>query len=262
MRLSHKLSIVTAVASVSLAGLIPAAALAAGSAGLGLSPSGGSFAVGSTHSLAIYENGTDVNVVTANLSYDASSLQFLGASCGGAFPGAVQESGGGGAVALSCYVSPGSPAVSGSQEVGVVSFKALAGGGSTAVSFASSSIVASTDSTFNAWNGNTAGGSYSFYTPAPIANSTAPATPAPQVQAATKAAKKTAPKVSKTATYITPATTKGHLSAWIYVPLGLIAAVAGIAYVFRKELAKNQKRIKRTAKNLRKTTWLKAFQRS
>ena len=151
---------------VSLAVLGGGLSAAAGSASFSLSPASATENIGTTFSLAVYENGngSPVNVVTANLNYDQSALQFAGAACGGTFGNTVSASGGGGAVSLSCYTAPGSTPPSGAAQVGTVSFKALIGSGSTAITFAGSSIIASNGT--NVWNGSAAGGTYSLTTPA------------------------------------------------------------------------------------------------
>jgi hypothetical protein len=149
--------------------------LAVGSATFSLSPSGTTVNVHTVFGVTIFENGTDVNVVTADLNYDASKLEFVSIDASGsAFPNAVSASGGNGAVSVSRYTNPGTT-VSGNQKVATVNFKALAGSGSTAVSFAGSSKIASNGS--DIWNHAPTSATYSFATPAPAPTPTP--TPAP-----------------------------------------------------------------------------------
>src|SRR6185369_7292187 len=105
----------------------------------------------STFSLTVSETSTDpVNVVTAKLSYDASKLQYIGVDASGSgFGGEASTSGGSGSVTISRYVTPAGSTVTGAQKIANVSFKALVGSGSTAVSFASGSQIASNGS--NVW---------------------------------------------------------------------------------------------------------------
>lgn len=232
------------------------AAHAAGSASLGLSPAGGSHAIGSTFSVSVYENsgGTAVNGAEADLNFNSSQLELLGKSCGSAFEITAPAGGN----SLTCAtVTP----KSGSQVVGTVSFKALAAG-SAGVNFApSSQITAADGSGTNVWNGDTSGASFSFYTPAPVA--AAPTTPAatPQVKKAV-----THKGAGKTVTYRAPVKDASGISAWIYVPAGIILVLAGLAYIFRERVAKayksTSKSYRKMTKNMPKVSLAKAFQRS
>lgn len=137
---------------------------AAGSATMSLSPSSGTYNSGSTLTVEVDENGngSPVSVVTADLSYNASQLQYDSASCGGSFSSPASVSGGGGSVSLSCFTPGGSTAPTGSASVGSVSFTVLGDTGSTSITFGSGSIVASNG--VNEWNGSTVGGTYTMQT--------------------------------------------------------------------------------------------------
>lgn len=162
--------VISALAVVSLA----SPALAAGNASLSLTPSSGSRTVGSSFSVSVLENGDAVNVVTANLTYDATKLTCNGVTGGAAFPGQVTGSCGGGSILISRYTNPGTT-VSGSQTVASISFTASAAG-SAVVSFASSSKIASGGT--DIWNGVTTGGSYTNTAPVtPQVNPTNPTNP-------------------------------------------------------------------------------------
>ncbi len=147
--------------------------LAAGSATLSLS-SGSSYTVGDTFSVTIRENsGSDpVNAVQADLSYDSSKLQYLSTNVSSSiFNLAGPSSGGSGSVSIAR--TKDGVAVTGTQTVAVVNFKAIATGSATISFKPSSSIVRNTDYT-NVWNGNTTGATYTI-NPVPVAP--APSTP-------------------------------------------------------------------------------------
>ena len=145
---------------------------AAGNAAFYLAPASGSHFQNSSFTVQVRENGSDVNVVTAKLTYDASKLTCNGVS--NAFGSTISATCGGGSITISGYAAPGTT-VSGDQAVGSISFTALAGSGSTSVSFAGGSQIASNGQ--NVWNGNTAGGTYTFTTP--VTPTPTPVTPNP-----------------------------------------------------------------------------------
>jgi hypothetical protein len=143
---------------------------AAGGGTLSLTPASQSLSLGSSITITIKENsGTDtVNAIEADLTYDQTKLQFVSIDTStGPFNNIVaQKSGGNGVVNLS---AASSPAVTGTQTVATVTFKAI-GTGTTSINFAgTSAIVRSTDTTNIL--GTSTGGSYT------ISDSTAPTTP-------------------------------------------------------------------------------------
>lgn len=102
-------------------------AFAAGDAYFTLSPSGGSYKIGNSFTITVYEHssaGDNVDAAGVNLSYNASLLQWTGNSTG-AFTLCGSNSGGGGSVSVQCASSS---TVSGTQTVASVSFKVLASG--------------------------------------------------------------------------------------------------------------------------------------
>jgi len=139
---------------------------AAGSASLSLNPSSGSHDINTTFSVTVYENSgaETVNAVEADLSYDVSKLQFVSIdTSGSAFDIGAVATGGSGSVTIQ-RGKIGS--LTGSQTVGVVTFKALVGSGSTAINFANSSQILRSSDNVNIWNSVTTGGSYTLTTPA------------------------------------------------------------------------------------------------
>lgn len=153
---------VSMVASLLTAGLITLSALPAAAAAstLSLSPASGSIVQGSSKTVSVIEDGDSVNAVTVHLSYDASKLSCNGIG-GGNFGAEVSATCGGGTVTISRYVPAGSPALNGAQVVGTVNFGALAGSGSTSVTFGSSQVASNGVNTL----GGTSGGTYTLTAP-------------------------------------------------------------------------------------------------
>jgi hypothetical protein len=153
-------SFLVAVASVVvLSGMAPATSFAAGTASFTLSPSAGSVTQGQTFSVAIVENGTDVNVVTAKLAFDASQIQLLGFdTANSAFSNGVEETNG-----ITRYANGGA-VVSGSVHVAAANFKALGAAGTTNISIANSSHIVSGG--VEAWDGALNGTSVALSAPA------------------------------------------------------------------------------------------------
>lgn len=103
-------------------------AAAAGDAYFSLSPSGGGHTVGSTFTVTVSvwsSAGDSTAAVQANLSYDASLLQYTGSSLGAFNSICGQDSGGGGSVNVGCASTS---VKTGSQDVVYISFKAIATG--------------------------------------------------------------------------------------------------------------------------------------
>lgn len=116
-------------------------AFAAGNATLSLSPSSGSYKKGATFAVTIHENSgsTQVNAVEADLTYSTSKLQFVSIDTNSsAFDIGARGIGGSGSVEISRAKSGGS--LTGDQIVAKVNFKALAGSGSTSITFADIAI--------------------------------------------------------------------------------------------------------------------------
>jgi hypothetical protein len=114
----------------------------AASGSLSLSPASANVSQGSTITINIYENsGADaVDSVQANLTYPANLLDFVSIASSSAFSVVAQSTGGGGGV----QVARGAlPAVTGSQLVASVRFKAKANSGSAVITFAAGSTIVS-----------------------------------------------------------------------------------------------------------------------
>jgi hypothetical protein len=120
--------LVLSVAALSFSGTVPVAANGSGS--FYLSPASQSVASGSTLSLTLYEDSgsTSVNALQANLTY-SSNLQFVSADYGSsAFSVQAASSGKNGSLTIARGATA---SVSGARTVGVVTFKAIAGGTAT-----------------------------------------------------------------------------------------------------------------------------------
>jgi len=116
-----------------------------------LSPSSASVNIGQNITLAVRENsGTDpVNAVQANLTYNPAQLQFVAVDyTNSAFSLQASSSGGGGSVKMARATGGGEPPVTGDNLIANVTFKALVGGVTSNITFASgSAVVRSTDNT-------------------------------------------------------------------------------------------------------------------
>lgn len=146
---------------------------ASGSDSLSLSPSSGTYTINSSLVLTVTETSatTDaVNAVEADLAYNSTLLQFVSASCSSTFSLSGVSSGGSGSVSLACAI-PNST-VTGAQTVGTVTFTVI-GGGSSPITFASTSAILLASNQTNVWNSVSAGGTYTLAT-APTTSITSP----------------------------------------------------------------------------------------
>ena len=135
----------------------------AASATLSLSPSSSSVSQGNTLTITVRVNSDEpINGVQANLSYPANLLDFVSIGSTSAFSVVAQNSGGGGSVQIGRGALP---AVSGSQSVATVRFKAKTNAGTATISFAGGSSVASASSNSNIMTGSS-GGNYTLKAPA------------------------------------------------------------------------------------------------
>lgn len=254
------LIVVIAVTLLNIGGLGSNHAAAAGSATFSLSPSASTVNIHSVFGVTVYENGTDVNVVTADLTYDASKLEFVSIDASGsAFANSVSGSGGGGSVGISRYTAPGTT-VSGNQKVATVNFKAVAGSGTASVAMAGSSKIASNG--VDTWNHAAVSATYTLATPAPAPTPTpAPVTtnPAPTPKTAQQANNPASPNAvldinaqqaftlseqPETATPEAPVQTIATVSSkrsnvFTYVALGVLALLVAAVVIVRK-LVQNQ----------------------
>ncbi|MDB5163487.1 MAG: hypothetical protein JWS12_104 [Candidatus Saccharibacteria bacterium] len=272
-----KTKFLQALATVSIVvSALTGVAHAAGSAHFSLNPSSGSYTQNSSFSVQVRENGSAVNVVTAKLTYDASKLSCNSVNGSAAFPSTISTTCGGGSVTISEYVAPGSAPVDGDQLVGTINFTALASTGSSSVTFAAGSQIASNGT--NTWDGQTTGGTYSFTAPAggmggggstggstgstggTSAGGSTTKTTAPQVanpgvvatnnqsattpatdsaQTAVKAESTTAPVVSAATSQKTPVSKPASRTAtWIVSGIVLVALAIAGAFIWMKRYNK------------------------
>jgi len=179
-------SLLTGAAIALTVSLTPATVLAAGSATLAVSPTGGTYTTGSTFSVTISEDSgaNDVDSARAQLTYNASTLEVVGFSTSAnPFTTCVTPaSAGSGSINTGdCTLLGGKK--QGKQTLGVVTFKVLANSGSSTLAFASSSqlINGGVDLTWTPVNGT-----YSYAAPAPAPTPTPTPTPAPSTKPAPK----------------------------------------------------------------------------
>src|SRR5271165_327983 len=120
---------VMVAAMLTMVGILPKIAHASGSAAFVLSPSSGSYTVGNSFNLVIYEtsqSSDNVEGVQANLSYNSTDLQCNSVSeTGTPFTYLGQSSCGGGSIAVG---EAAGSTVSGQQLIATVSFTVLAAG--------------------------------------------------------------------------------------------------------------------------------------
>jgi len=120
--------------------LAPLSAHATGPASFSLTPSSGSYVVGSDLTVTVYETSSDpVNAVEADLTYDQTKLQYSSVDMSQtAFTLGVPNSNGNGSVKLIAAEQAGS-GYTGQQVVGSVTFKVLASSGTTSINIANTS---------------------------------------------------------------------------------------------------------------------------
>jgi len=111
-------------------------------AGLYFSPTGGTYAKGSTLkvNLGVNTSGENVNAVQANFSYPTDKLQFTSISAGGSALTIIAERSGGGGYVKLAGGTP-NPGFSGSKHLGTAYFKVLSDSGTAALNFMGDSAV-------------------------------------------------------------------------------------------------------------------------
>ncbi len=178
----------------------PTPAPAAGS--LFFSPATASIASGSTVTLELRENSgaTQVNAVQANVTYDASRLEYVSTTDTGAdFGLSAVTNASAGQIMITRATAGGTPALTGNKLVTKVTFKALTTPGATTVEFASTSNLVSVTATdiLNSRQTSTitvTGGTSATVTPTPKPGTTAAPvitpTPKPVVTSVTGSTKK------------------------------------------------------------------------
>lgn len=126
-----------------------------------LTPDNGSYANGATITLSLRENSlaTAVNSLQANLTYDATRLQFVSSDVSASpFSSSIQNTGGSGSIQIA-LTSLGST-VTGDQLVSTLTFTAI-GTGTAAITFAAGSGIARASDSTNVCN-QTLGGTYTI----------------------------------------------------------------------------------------------------
>lgn len=157
MRIKPKLAALAAIIGLAVS-LVPAQALAATGV-IYISPSSTSVQKAKSFTVALRINpGTAVDSVQATVGYSTTKLQFVSLSVG-TFSTCIQDSGGGGAVTFSCAKLGGS--TSSDSLIGNITFKALAGSGSTTLSVSNANAAHNGSYT----NPSTSGGTVKFTSP-------------------------------------------------------------------------------------------------
>jgi len=159
--------------------LLSSVSVFAASATMSLS-SAGSVVKGSYITVSIRENSgaEPVNAAKATLSYPANLLSFVSVNSSSAFGVAASGSGGGGTVSVDRGALP---AVSGSQTVATVTFKALTDSGTAAIAITSGSVLSANDSSELYAGGS--GTNIALKAPAPVAEAPPADTIPPKITA-------------------------------------------------------------------------------
>ncbi len=188
------------------------------SAGLSLTPSSATYTNGSSFEVKVFEDSgaQEVNAVDIGVVYEPGKLEYVKTDLAGSqFSPATAPTASGGVVNITSYINPGTIAsgnVTGKQLVATITFKALASSGSSNITFMKNTDNPPRSAIYlykvgtNIWNGNTAGGTFSF-----SAQSSDPGNPPPTSGGGTNtpptgSTPKTSPKPSTGGTG-TPTTT-------------------------------------------------------
>lgn len=176
MRIKNFLAAIGLLSTISFPLLIPQMAMAA-SASMYLTSSG-SAVKGSYVSVYVRENSgsTAVNAARATLSYPTSKLQFISIGSSSAFSIVAASSGGNGKVNIDRGAMP---AVSGSQTIAYVTFRALTDSGAATVSITSGEVRSASNNSNIA--GSKTGTTISFKAPAPPKKAPPKDTKAPKI---------------------------------------------------------------------------------
>lgn len=192
---------------------------AAGDASFSISPSSGSYTVGSNFTVTIDEtssSGDNTNAVQANLSYDASILQYTSSSLG-VFTLCTQNGGGSGSANFACAATSSQ---NGTQEVAAINFKVIASGAAS-VAMTSGSNIDNTSGT-SVWNGSLPSASFSLKAPATTASPQASVSsptyiPSTMPSVSTKTAQKTTTPSKSTASTRTKSVVKAPMLAAVTI---------------------------------------------
>lgn len=158
------LTLIVAVVVLSVSSIMGGRATAAGNATLSFSPSSGSVEIGKTITIGIDANsGSEaVNVVQADITYNASKFEFVSIGYEGTgFDFAVSGTGGGGTAQIVRGVSNGG-SVTGTKRLASITFKALANSGTSQLNFAVGSAVVRVSDSENIWNEQPSPGNYTL----------------------------------------------------------------------------------------------------
>lgn len=142
-----------------------------------LTPASAVYGTNTSYSVQVRENSatTNVNAVQANLSYNASLIDFVSIdTTGSAFTTQAQSSGGSGVINIARGVAGG---VTGDQLVATINFKTKTTGGTSSVPFTSGTALVSSSTNLDILGSlaATGGGSYTVDTAAPTVALTTPA---------------------------------------------------------------------------------------
>lgn len=154
------LVVVMSVAATSL----PVLAATVGDASFSLSPTTGTYTVGSTLTLSVYETSSssdNTNAVDANLTYPANLLKYNTQTLG-AFTLCTSQYGGNGSVGMACAA----PTTQSGTELAVaISFTVQAAGAAQISMVSSSGTDIDSTSGASVWNGSLPSANYTFNTP-------------------------------------------------------------------------------------------------
>lgn len=159
--------ITTSLISMASIAMTPMLAHAAGGASFSLSPSSGTITKSKTLNVSVYETSANhVVTVETDMTYDKAKFQYVSVDMAGSeFDLVIPQTqpNGNGSVKISA-AKTGGVGFTGRHFIGKVIFKALAGSGSSSITFASSSaiVLSPAESYKNDWNGSPNGGTYGF----------------------------------------------------------------------------------------------------
>ncbi len=176
-----------------------------------LNPASSTFGQLTSFSVQVRENSgaTSVNAVQANLSYNASLVDFVSVdTTGTAFSVEAQSTGGAGVINLARGTCGGCAAVTGDQLIATINFKTKSTSGAAAVNFTTGTALVSstTNQDILGGLGNVGNGTYTVDVTAPTVSVTAPTNgatiSAPGTTTVTATATDAASSVTKVEIYI------------------------------------------------------------
>jgi len=148
--------------------------------------SGGNLNSGATFPVTVNENsGTEtINIMSLKLDYDPTQLQYLSVDPGVSLTDAFAPSASGNTISIVRFPSATPFKISGLVKTAVVNFKVLSTSGSTILKINSGSLIYSSNTNKNIWDGVNSDTSFSFSSPPPVASSPQPSAPVITVQPA------------------------------------------------------------------------------